>query len=302
MKFISRKVIGGKSYFYLQFQKYTQFLGNRLPENLKARILESFVQWGRQNGEKIPSAAKKEFPYGHLAGLEEARGWYECLSKSELFINEFEDFRRLFSIHFTFNSNRSEGSKTTRPEVEAYAKKFPRKPKTRTETEIADSFEGLDYAFSGKMRWSPQGICKMHKILLRHLDPMIAGKWKKEGNVAPGNQPTLPPAEVKKAMRGLILNLKKDFRAKAYPPLVAIRFYVRFEHIHPFEDGNGRVGRILLNAILHKFGYPPVVFFNENHQAHCDALKKAIGGKSEKFKKHFLSQTEKTFKIFGVRL
>ncbi|MBN1258262.1 Fic family protein [Candidatus Peregrinibacteria bacterium] len=300
MKFISRKVIKGQPYFYLQFQGVSRLLGNRLPDDLEGQMLRFFLEWGKKRSAKLPQAVLKEFPYGNLAKMEEARGWYACVSGSELFINEFEDFRKLFSIHFTFNSNRSEGSKTTRPEVEAYAKVFPRKPKTRTETEIADSFEAIDFAFSKKMKWTPQGISKVHKILLKKLNPMIAGKWKQESNVAPGNQPTLPPKEVKRAINSLLADLKKDFKDKKYPSLIAIRFYTRFEHIHPFDDGNGRVGRILFNAILHKYGYLPIVFFNENHKNHCEALTQAIGGRPAKFKKHFLSQAEKTFKLFGI--
>lgn len=48
--------------------------------------------------------------------------------------------------------------------------------------------------------------------------------------------------------------------------------HCKFENIHPFADGNGRVGRILMNYFLMIHGYPPVVFYNETKDVYYNAL------------------------------
>lgn len=56
------------------------------------------------------------------------------------------------------------------------------------------------------------------------------------------------------------------------------RLHARFEQIHPFLDGNGRVGRLLLNLKLVRLGYPPVVIFKVQRDAYLSALQRADGG------------------------
>jgi hypothetical protein len=52
----------------------------------------------------------------------------------------------------------------------------------------------------------------------------------------------------------------------------------RFEQIHPFRDGNGRVGRLLLNLMLVRLGYPPAVFRNRLRSQYLSALRRADAG------------------------
>lgn len=56
-------------------------------------------------------------------------------------------------------------------------------------------------------------------------------------------------------------------------------FHSRFEQIHPFLDGNGRTGRLLLNLILIRCGYPPVIIYKRDREKYLRALQKADDGK-----------------------
>ena len=70
------------------------------------------------------------------------------------------------------------------------------------------------------------------------------------------------------------------FRAKTESPetnpiLLAAEFHYRFVLIHPFDDGNGRLARLLMNFILMKYGFPPVIIKNEDKDNYIAALEQA---------------------------
>ncbi|HEX4863441.1 MAG TPA: Fic family protein, partial [Acidimicrobiales bacterium] len=57
-------------------------------------------------------------------------------------------------------------------------------------------------------------------------------------------------------------------------------FHAAFERIHPFIDGNGRAGRLLLNLVLVRLGYPPVIIYKRDRRRYLNALRTADGGDS----------------------
>lgn len=59
---------------------------------------------------------------------------------------------------------------------------------------------------------------------------------------------------------------------------VLARLHNRFEQVHPFLDGNGRTGRLALNLLLVRLGYPPVVIVKRQRDAYLSAMHKADGG------------------------
>jgi len=67
------------------------------------------------------------------------------------------------------------------------------------------------------------------------------------------------------------------------PILLAAEFHYRFIRIHPFDDGNGRTARILMNFILMQFGFPPVIIKTEDKANYFAALRMADAGNIEAF-------------------
>jgi Fic family protein len=59
---------------------------------------------------------------------------------------------------------------------------------------------------------------------------------------------------------------------------VVARHHAAFERIHPFLDGNGRVGRLLMNLVLVRLGYPPAIIQKRERERYLDALDRADGG------------------------
>lgn len=293
MKYIVKKVIKGKSYYYLQYKNHSKNLGSSLPLDLEKRIIDFFDKIGKYNYKYLPDTTKKNFRYGGLDKLEELHSFHIILNH-ELFRNKHDDYYDKLIRLFTFHSNKGEGSKVTKKQIDKFSASKSRSPKTKTEKEIFNSFMAFRHAFSSDMKWNMKNIRFIHELLLNGLDPMISGKWKKENNVAPGDNPTTDWKNVRKEMKNLMIWVNKEFKKNIYPPELALKFYIKFEGIHPFLDGNGRVGRILLNAILHRYSYPPVIFFSENWQQHCDSVTKAREGRFEKLYKHYLEQIKKT--------
>ncbi len=68
-----------------------------------------------------------------------------------------------------------------------------------------------------------------------------------------------------------------DPRTIMFPEAVA-RLHCRFEQIHPFLDGNGRTGRLVLNLLLVRCGYPPAIVFKGDRTRYLQALRRADVG------------------------
>lgn len=81
------------------------------------------------------------------------------------------------------------------------------------------------------------------------------------------------------------------------PILLAAEFHYKFICIHPFDDGNGRTARILMNFILMKFGYPPVIIKTEDKANYFAALQLADTGNIEAFVEYIAKNLNRSLEI-----
>ena len=84
-----------------------------------------------------------------------------------------------------------------------------------------------------------------------------------------------PPEQVKPAMSDLIDWYRTREREGEHPIVIAATFHYRFVRIHPFDDGNGRMARLLMNMILIKHGYTTAMIRQENRNEYLDNLERA---------------------------
>lgn len=216
MKIIVKKEIKGKIYYYLQYKKYSKSLGSFIPKDLPLKIESFLLNVAKKEYGQLSQSTKHAFRYGNLEKIEIYHHWYAYFSQQSFRASqEMKEFHMWFAILFCFNSNRSEGSKTSQAQVEAFAFSKKKKPKTKTDREILNSFQALNFALSKNMKWNLKHIKKIHTLLLDGLDDsLIIGKWKNENNVAPGNQPTVSVQNVPQEMKKLLTWLQKEMKKK----------------------------------------------------------------------------------------
>jgi len=93
------------------------------------------------------------------------------------------------------------------------------------------------------------------------------------GGMTPPSWPLVPAAV--EAWMNRVNDL--EARGPAFPEQLA-DLHAEFERIHPFLDGNGRTGRLVLNLILVRLGYPPAIVYKRQRSTYLTALRRADGG------------------------
>ena len=171
----------------------------------------------------------------------------------------------------------------------------PNKP-LREIYETRNSMLVVDLILKGKFSITQKDIIKMHRILMKDIDARRG--YKKIPNVIFRTEKEVhatPPERVEKEMGRLI---EWYNNSKLRPLEKAAIFHGHFEKIHPFEDGNGRVGRFLINAILMNEGYPPIIIRKTTRQAYMSALSIFDNGHENKLKRFILKHFKETFRKF----
>lgn len=90
---------------------------------------------------------------------------------------------------------------------------------------------------------------------------------------------------------------QKSKESTVNPILVSAEFHYRFIRIHPFDDGNGRMARIIMNFILMQFGFPPVIIKTEDKVNYFAALQMADAGNIETFVNYIAHNLNRSLEI-----
>lgn len=280
MQIITRKR-KNKDYFYLQhsFRRGKRvitkevYLGKSVPENIDAIM------------QKMEMQAKKEL-YLKLEKIKVhfQREW----NKYPESVKEKE--KEEIAIAFTYNTNAIEGSTITLEEAREiiHDRIAPRKP--LNDVKETDAHAKLFLSMLDKKEnISAELLLRWHREIFGETKPDIAGKFRKY-LVRVGDYVAPDWQDVEDLMKELIIFIEKS---KVSPIELAARAHYKFERIHPFGDGNGRIGRLLMNHILWHAGYPMLIIEYKKRTSYYRALKKGEEGFVNYFMKRYLSVHKK---------
>ncbi|MEK7500549.1 MAG: Fic family protein [Patescibacteria group bacterium] len=187
------------------------------------------------------------------------------------------DIRDQFYLSLTYNSNRIEGSTLSEDETAAILFKNAALPnKSLVEhLEARNHQAALEYLFeymAGKKSLDEKLILKLHGILMNAIQP-DAGVYRNHGVRIMGTYvPTANYLKIPELMAQLVRDIKRK-HGDAVAHIANI--HSRFEQIHPFSDGNGRVGRLLMQAMALRLNLAPVVVLQEKKRLYVAYLNKA---------------------------
>jgi len=130
---------------------------------------------------------------------------------------------------------------------------------------LTDSIKAYDYLMQVKPPLTEKHLLKTHKLLLRNLNPRIAGNYR-DCLVQVGGRICPPVQEIPKRLKEFfeLINRKCPKYSKCEKENFCKLTHIIFEKAHPFEDGNGRTGRLLLNWQRKQMSLPILIVRYEN--------------------------------------
>lgn len=188
-----------------------------------------------------------------------------------------EDYAEQFLVKFTYNSNAIEGSTLSLGDTELiFEGEFPTDVEDKRLSDVFAAMgikEGCERAhrfLAERKPMSEEMIKDIHESTALDCQPRTRGVYR----VTPvyiRNSRAVPPSP--DLVRPLMADLLFAYENSPMPALLrAAAFHAMFEAIHPFRDGNGRTGRIVLNYMLKSSGYPPIAIKSSSRSRYLNAL------------------------------
>ena len=253
---------------------------------------------------------------------------YKEYGKQELYLkqrpDELEKLVEIAKIHSTEASNAIEGIVTTNTRIKQLVEEKTA-PRNRDEQEIAGYRDVLSiiHASYDAIPLSKNYILQLHKIMYSHMHNPMVGQTKNVQNYISATFPDghskilftpLAPFETLEALDRICEEYNKVIGNMELEPLIAIPIFIHdFLCIHPFNDGNGRMSRLLTTLLLYRSGFYVGKYISleakiaKNKDLYYAALSRAQHGWHEgtedvvPFIKYLLGTILASYKDFGDR-
>ncbi|MBU1204004.1 MAG: Fic family protein [Nanoarchaeota archaeon] len=296
---------GKKNYYYLtqtirmdkKFKKVRHFLGKG---NLSDDKIEKLVKNAKDNlKEKVKNIKKiriiEKLDADALKRLNEVKKGRKQIISSLSNI-EYGVIEKQQLIRFTFNTNAIEGSTITLKETNHILedKISPEGKDLREIHEIENTKKAYDFMKSYRGNLNTDFIKKIHYHLTSNILGESSGNFRRI-QVYMGGSKHIPtkPSEIFKEISSLVRWIKNNH--KLHPVLLASYVHHLFIAIHPFLDGNGRTGRLILNFMLMKSGFPPICIKKEERIKYTDYLELARDGDITGFLDFIMEKIEEAY-------
>ena len=184
-----------------------------------------------------------------------------------------------------FNSNAIENSTLTLKETERILLELEisRNVSVREVFEAKNLAKVMEYTRGKALEaeLSKEMVLLLHKLLINNIDDAIAGRFRASGEyVRMGTHIAPAPEHVERMVEGILLEYTAD-HLNYFTDKIA-KFHLDFETIHPFCDGNGRMGRVIINYQLMRFGFPTVIIRDKEKRIYYSSFGEYHDSKNRK--------------------
>lgn len=215
--------------------------------------------------------------------------------------NSRNEFYKWLKTELTYTSNAIEGNTLTRKETQLVIEENL----TSSSKPLKNYIEAVNHAkaFSKALELIESGsnfnekvMLDIHRIMLTGLDDVNAGFYRNCRVRISGSNVILPNLlKVPELMEEFYMWLCKNIENE---PVAAIIAHLKFVSIHPFTDGNGRTARLLMNALLLKYNYVPIIIRPTDRKKYLSAIENyQTGQNEEQYIKFMLRILNRSMKI-----
>ncbi len=307
------KTIKGNKYIYIEksvriggtVKKISKYLGNSediLSKDIEKATLEvENIIIAKESEMRAEEFSKLEMEYPinreEIRKIEEMNLKYKEIMK-RLNPNDLEDLNKRFIANYVFESNALEGNSLTLKNVGeiVFENRISQGKDLREIYDAQNSYDLFLYLQKSRQKITHRFIIKIHSMLMENIDSRLG--YRNLPIVLLGKTIKLTkPEEVHTEMSELI-EWHNQSKGVIYPLELALKFHAKFEKIHPFSDGNGRVGRFLLNYILIRAGYFPIIIRKTTRNTYIKSLEASDRGKYIPLIRFGLKWYKKTYRNF----
>lgn len=309
MVYIYKKKAGEKNYYYLRASerkkgkiivKDIAYLGGSLEDVKKAldslpnyakqirksyKTIHNFLESNRYVEKIRELKIKKDIFLGErLLEIEACKLHYNSEFKKQQSLTKEEIFKN-FIIEFAYNTTAIEGNTIKLVEARNLLEEglTPKNKSLREIYDLQNTEKTFCFIIDSKGEIGHEFVIDIHRRLMENIDARV-GYRTADVRVIRANFKATPAPYVKTDMN-LLFRWYHEYKTKLHPFVLASIFHHKFEKIHPFMDGNGRTGRIIMNYVLLKNGYPPFVVRTRLRSNYIAVLRRADKSDLSKFKK-----------------
>ena len=287
MSFIEKQRHGKHFYYYLvknvrispsKIKKIRIFLGRTVPKHNE--LQKYFVKLEKM---AMLNYSSKWLPKDILEKVDDLSASITILHKTPTGI-----LPKDFLVRYTYNTNAIEGNRLTLRQTALIINDKITPPGTRTDDvmEALNIVDAWNFVKFYKGRLNKVFVCRIQYEITKHTSCRIQGSYR-DGEVRIAGSNHIPPkSEDIKVLLDRLFDKFYIQKKTSHPIELATLLHNKFVGIHPFTDGNGRTARLLMNWVLFKNKFPPVIIEVVNREQYYNAIEDADRG------------TQKTFTVF----
>ena len=213
-----------------------------------------------------------------LSKLEELKYLYKQFN-TLLTVNEQTAYEEKFEVCYIQGTTSIEGNTFTREETHEllYHGVVPSSKSLREVNEIQNFKKVKTYRDTYRGKVTIEFIKNLHSLIVQNIDDESAGMFRRTDDIGiiGCDLQVTPSLIIEDELQRIIDYYYQRSEENYHPFEEAAMFHYFFEMIHPFADGNGRVGREIFNYMLTRSHYPKMLFLGDDRSLYLDGLKRA---------------------------